>query len=202
MKTSILYAAFLASVVAVLLSSSLANADRFGCQIIINPENPTESDEVNASVNFLFRTSPPFVIDFGSITQNGNTYSVNVTILIPDKDWAVLQVIHLDNQTYPLGKLKAGDYRFEVYGKAQGNVQPWLEQEAEFTVGPSLRTLPEFPASACFLILPLLAAACALVTRKTARKKTTKPRLQKRFALCSKEQTERKTTTCRVVCSR
>jgi hypothetical protein len=100
---------------------------------------------------------------------NGNTYSVSVTILIPDKDWAVTQVIHLDNQTYHLGKLKTGDYRFQVYGKAQGNVDPWLEQEVEFTVGPSLRTLPEFSASAYFLLLPLLVAACAFVAGRAPR---------------------------------
>jgi hypothetical protein len=147
-------------------SVQLAVAERIGCWVRINPENPTESDEVNVIVNFEFLTYPPYVVDFGSISKNGNVFSVNVTIHVPKKDEVVLQMIHNRTFTYRLGKLDAGDYVFQVFVQTiHGSEDYWLEKQVEFTVSPSLEGAPEFPTYT-FLLFTLALTSVALFIAK------------------------------------
>jgi len=66
-------------------------------------------------VNFLFYTDPPHIVDFGKVHEEGNAFSVNVTVHMPRRDEFVLQVVHNQSNTYTLGRLEAGEYAFRVY---------------------------------------------------------------------------------------
>ena len=125
---------------AVILGFSVqsAFAERMGCWVRVIPEQPTELDEVKVAVNFLFYTSPPYVVDFGDAHKDGNTFAVNVTVHVPAKDEFVLEVVHNESNVYRLGRLEAGEYTFKVYVQTvHGSSEYWLEREVRFTVSSS-----------------------------------------------------------------
>jgi hypothetical protein len=173
MKDRIAPLALLALVMAIGPASVFAAEDRFGCRIMISPQNPTSTDDIDVSVSFLLRTSPPYVAEFGPVVVNGSVFSVTATLMVPRADEAVLQIIHLDNNTYRLGKLEPGNYSFEVYGKTQGTAQTWLEKRIGFTVVLSTRTMPEYPSIAGLLLLLTATAAAVYAARKRIVKNTT-----------------------------
>jgi len=171
LKTRIIQFIILLFAVIFIINLSVTLAEDFGCKVEINPENPTELDEVNVSVSFYFCTDPPCVVDFGSVVRNGDAFSVNITILVPKDNELVLQILHVDNSTYHLGRLDAGNYTFEVYVKTvHGSEQFWLEKKVEFTVASSNDFMPEFPSDISLLLTFLLMAASAIVTKKFIKK--------------------------------
>jgi len=140
---------------------------RRSCWIEVEPENPTEADEVKITVNLSFLTHPPYVENFGSLSSKDNVFAVNVTIYEPRKDEFVLEVTHTDSFTYQLGKLKAGKYIFQVYVQTvHGSQDYWLENEIEFTVSScSLDAAPEFSAYQPLLLI-LALTSIILVIKK------------------------------------
>lgn len=170
MKRGIMLFIILASVSILTLNPVSATEERFGCHITITPTIPTTSDEVVVSVSFLFHTDPPFVAEFSPVVSNNNVFSINATLVVPRADDAVLQIVHMENHTYHLGKLQAGDYVFEVYGKTQGNGQTWLEKEATFNVATSVRSAPEFPSLASLMLLLVTATIIVFTTKKASKK--------------------------------
>jgi|Deesub1362A_J573_1020465.scaffolds.fasta_scaffold02250_7 hypothetical protein len=138
-------------------SSPSVSADFFDCVVNIKPENPTILDEVKVYVNFLFRTHPPFVQDFGLISKDGNSFSVTVTILVPRKDEVCLQILHTANFTYSLGKLDIGNYTFNLYVKTvHGSEGYWLEKRIDFSVTSSENVMPEFSSTFVLLLMFML----------------------------------------------
>jgi len=165
MKVRVAPLALLVMIVAIGSAPVFAAEDRFGCHIMISPQNPTSADDVDVSVGFLLRTSPPFVEEFSPVVANGSVFSIITTLVVPIADDAILQIIHMDNKTYHLGKLEPGNYSFEVYGKTQGTAQTWLEKRIDFTIAPSISTMPEYPSIAGLLLL-LMATATAVYTAR------------------------------------
>lgn len=167
MKARILQVAVLVFVVLSALNHHLASAQNFGGRVEISPEDPTELDDVEVQVSFYFRTDPPNAVNFSSVIQNENVFKVNVTVLVPRKDWVRLEVPHTDSFTYHLGRLDAGNYIFEVYVKTiHGSDQFWLEKEVEFSIAPSEATMPEFPSNIWFLLMLILTATSILLMKK------------------------------------
>ncbi|MCD6243438.1 hypothetical protein J7K06_07160 [Candidatus Bathyarchaeota archaeon] len=140
---------------------------RCSCWIEVEPENPTEADEVKITVNFSFLTHPPYVEKFGSLSSKDNVFAVNVTIHEPRKDEFVLEVTHTDSFTYQLGKLKAGKYIFQVYVQTvHGSQDYWLENEIEFTVSScSLDAAPEFSAYQPLLLILALTSLILIIKK-------------------------------------
>lgn len=146
------------------------SADFYDCVIEIKPENPTVLDEVKVYVNFLFRTHPPFVQDFGLISRDGNSFSVIVTILVPRRDEVCLQILHTANFTYSLGKLDVGNYAFNLYVKTvHGSEGYWLEKSIDFSVVSSENVMPEF-SSIFVLLLMFMLTLLSLFIIKTQRR--------------------------------
>lgn len=170
MRRGIMLFIILASVSVLTLNSVSAAEERFGCHITMMPTAPTATDEVIVSVSFLFHTDPPFVVEFSSVVSSDNVFSVNVTLVVPRADDVVLQVVHMENQTYHLGKLQTGDYFFKVYGKTQGNGQMWLEKEATFSVATSVRSAPEFPSLASLMLLLVATTIIVFAMKRASRK--------------------------------
>lgn len=136
----------------------------------ITPEEPTELDEIGIQVSFHFRTDPPRAFNFSSIIQRDAVFSVNVTVFVPKKDKAVLQVVHTDSFTYDLGKLDAGNYTFAVYVETiHGREQFILVKKVKFNVTASKTTMPEFPSNLGLLLLLMLTATSVLLVKKFAK---------------------------------
>jgi hypothetical protein len=173
MKVRVAPLALLVLVATIGPASVFAAEDRFGCHIMISPQNPSSADDVDVSVSFLLRTSPPFVAEFSPVVANGSVFSITATLVVPRADDAVLQIVHMDNNTCHLGKLEPGNYSFEVYGKTQGTAQTWLEKRIDFTVALSIRTAPEYPSIAGLLLLLTATATAVYATRKRIAKNTT-----------------------------
>ena len=162
-----LFALITISVQAFIFNICLTTAENFGSQIIVNPSDPSETDNVNVLVIFQFRTQPPYVANFSSIVQRGNVFLANVTVYTPRKDEYVLEMVHTDNFTYHLGKLSAGHYVFRLFVRTfHGSEEQWFEEE-EFDVkaaGSGTATLPEFPTT---FIASTLMLAIITLTLKT-----------------------------------
>ena len=84
-------------------------------ELTLEPSSPMVFESVSMNVSFFFGTDPPHVEEFGPLTHDGNTFSVNVTIFVPAPEEQVLFIIHTDSYIYDLGNLSAGDYEFNVY---------------------------------------------------------------------------------------
>lgn len=84
-------------------------------ELTLEPSSPTVFESVSMNVSFFFGTAPPSVEEFGPLTRDGNTFSVNVTIFVPAPEEYVLFIIHTDSYIYDLGNLSGGDYEFNVY---------------------------------------------------------------------------------------
>jgi hypothetical protein len=153
------------------LSVQSSHAKGMNCWVSVFPEKPTEFDEVGVVVNFLFYTDPPFVVDFGEVYRDDDTFSVNVTVHVPRKDEAVLQVVHNQSNAYALSRLEAGEYTFKVYVQTvHGSNEYWLEQEVKFTVSEEPAHTPEFPSNGYLLVLIALTSA-AVILLKSSKKK-------------------------------
>jgi len=153
------------------LSVQFSHAERMNCWVWVFPEKPTELDEVRVIVNFLFYTDPPHVVDFGEVHRYGDTFSVNVTVHVPRKDEAVLQVVHNQSNAYTLGMLEAGEYTFKVYVQTvHGSNEYWLEREVKFTVSEASAHTPEIPSDGYLLVLFALTSA-AFILLKSSKKK-------------------------------
>ncbi|UCG35914.1 MAG: hypothetical protein JSV64_04575 [Candidatus Bathyarchaeota archaeon] len=102
---------------AVLILASSVGIEAAFCfpDVTVTPTTPTIADNVNLTVSYFFSTWPPFVESFGPFVQAGNTFSVNVTVYFPTPSEVVLMIVHTDSQTYNLGNLPVGEYRFKVY---------------------------------------------------------------------------------------
>ena len=153
-------------------SVQFAFAERMGCWVKVIPEEPTELDEVKVTVNFLFNTCPPNVIDFGIVRRDGNTFSVDVVVDVPGKDEFVLPVINPQNHTYVLGRLEAGEYTFRVYVQTvNGSSQYWLVEEVKFTVSPA--TPPHTPeiSNVSYILILLALTSVATVLLKVSKRK-------------------------------
>lgn len=154
---------------AIMLSLSVqsSHAERMNCWVGIVPEKPTELDEVRVIVNFRFYTDPPRVVDFSEVNRDGDTFSVNVSVHVPRKDEAVLQVVHNQSNAYMLGRLKAGEYTFKVYVQTvHGSNEYWLEKEVKFTVSSEAPThAPEIPSNGYFLVLLALTLAAVILLK-------------------------------------
>lgn len=103
-------------------------------EIIIKPENPTTNDHINITVIFSFRTQPPYVADFGKITQTDNVFNVNISVYLPAPNEFCLQVLHSDSHTYKLGYLLEGTYTFSIYCFDSRSKSFWLEKTVTFDV--------------------------------------------------------------------
>jgi len=162
---------------AVMLSFSVqfAFAERMGCWVKVIPEQPTELDEVKVTVNFLFNTCPPNVIDFGIVRRDGNTFSVDVVVDVPAKDQCVLPVINPQNHTYVLGRLEAGEYTFKVYVQTvHGSSEYWLEKEVRFTVSSSDNEAihaAELPNISYVLVLLALTSVATILLKASKRRR-------------------------------
>ena len=84
-------------------------------EITVSPENPTIDDYIYVTVTFTITTCPPYVEEFGEVTQSGNVFSTITKVYIPSPDEMVTQIVHEESYTYHLGRLSEGSYRFEVY---------------------------------------------------------------------------------------
>ena len=158
---------------AIMLSLSVqsSHAEGMNCWVWVFPEKPTELDEIKVIVNFLFYTDPPFVVDFGKVHRDDDTFSVNVTVHVPRKDEAVLQVVHNQSNAYTLGRLEAGEYTFKVYVQTvHGSNEYWLEREVKFTVSEAPAHTPEIPSDGYLLVLLALTSA-AFILLKSSKKK-------------------------------
>jgi hypothetical protein len=119
--------------------------EMFTPNVVVSPEHPLTEDNINITVSFYFHTWPPFVKEFGSLIKVGNTFSVNVTILVPDPLEGVLLIVHTDVHTYNLGYLPEGKYQFQIYMRQQLHATKgsyYLAKSVFFTVSP-----PPFPLS-------------------------------------------------------
>ena len=83
--------------------------------VVLSPENPTIYDEVFVTVTFTFASMPPYVEEFGELTQDENVFSIEAKVFMPAPDEYVTQIIHSEEKTFYLGMLPAGSYRFNVY---------------------------------------------------------------------------------------
>ena len=88
--------------------------DYYYPDVTLHPSSPTTSGNINMTVSFVFASAPPHVEEFGPLIQDGNTFSVNISIYVPAPWEAVLLIVHADSYTYNLGNLSAGGYEFEV----------------------------------------------------------------------------------------
>jgi len=88
--------------------------DYYYPDVTLNPSSPTTSENINTTVSFVFASYPPYVEEFGPLIQDGNTFSVNITIYVPAPWEAVLLIVHADSYTYNVGNLSEGEYEFEV----------------------------------------------------------------------------------------
>lgn len=80
--------------------------------VSISPKFPIQGhDEVNVTVSFWILEAKHSV-DFGNLTQNGNTFQVDVNVSMIG-----LEIIGpwVYNHTYHVGKLSRGSYQFSAY---------------------------------------------------------------------------------------
>jgi len=106
LKTTIsrtMLALLLAGTLALAFGIQQTKGEMFTPKIVVSPEHPSTEDNINITVSFYFPTAPPFVIEFGPLIKVGNTFCVNVTILVPAGDEGVREIVHTDVHTYNLG---------------------------------------------------------------------------------------------------
>ena len=83
-------------------------------EAILDPSSPTVFENTNITVSYFFGSYPPHVEEFGPLTRDGDTFSINVTIFVPAPWDIVLFIVHTDSHTYSLGNLSGGEYEFQV----------------------------------------------------------------------------------------
>lgn len=129
--SSIMLMLLLASMLPLMFKFQPAKASEGSVKV--TPEHPGTSDLVKVRVSYTFSTWPPTVMEFGPLERIGNTFSVNVTVLYPEFDEYVCQVVHTDEYVYSLGYLSAGQYKFEVYSNSTffGDQVYWFLDAAE-----------------------------------------------------------------------
>jgi len=175
LKSRLLFAVVFLSLLMLGFGVQFSSAVRMDCWVRVIPEQPTEFDEVKVSVNFLFYTCPPNVMDFGTLHRDGNTFSVDVVVYVPRKDEFVLQVINPQNHTYVLGRLEAGEYTFRVYVQmVHGSSEYWLEREVRFTVSSSddeAIHAAELPNISYVLVLLALTSVATVLLKVSKRKR-------------------------------
>ena len=65
----------------------------------------------------FFYTDPPHIVDFGKVHEEGNAFSVNVTVHVLRRDEFVLQVVHNQSNTYLLEGLKLANMLLEFMSR-------------------------------------------------------------------------------------
>jgi len=160
-----------------------AETEGFTPEVTVFPEHPSTEDSVNVTVSFTFYTLPPYVEEFGPLTQVGNAFSIkNVTIYVPAPWEIVCALVHTSENNYSLGKLSEGVYQVQAYVyQVHYNLAYYLAASVSFNVtlpskpvgGYSLATegYPTIqPLTFYLTLIVILTASFTAIKRKTSRK--------------------------------
>lgn len=113
-----------------------------GLDVKIEPEHPTERDQVNVTVIIPDVPSISYGINFSTLIRVDNEFSVDINVSVP---WIVLWV-YVGNvtHTYDLGKLSEGSYNFSAtahywYQLPNGT---WPSWPSNYSYGKSFAVSP------------------------------------------------------------
>jgi len=91
-------------------------------EVSIEPKTATTDDEIKVTISFQTNTAGYFV-KFGNMNKMDKVFAVDITVIPPQPNMVVAQVITTHSQTYTLEKLPVGDYRFSVSINGQKSVE-------------------------------------------------------------------------------